>query len=235
MLTMPQIDVVLRGGFLVALDEVGLARRRALKRALAEQVVHERADVQPDLRPERLVVGLEDHPLRAAVEALFDVKSEAAHRNVLVFVGELIGAAQRARAPDDAAVDRERAQAIDAERIELAVFSVGQGDAQVPARRSERRRARRALSRRRVRIGARHDAGDDAAGHEGVESARRAAGRPPHAGKIERGVARSSPDGAEVGQPFLASAALCPCLAPGGGRIDDQHGAPSSAQYAIAA
>src|SRR5574337_364304 len=36
-----QVDVVLRGGFLVALDEVGILRRRALERALAEQVVHE--------------------------------------------------------------------------------------------------------------------------------------------------------------------------------------------------
>ena len=38
MLTMPQVDVVLGRRLLVALDEVRLARRRALERALAEQV-----------------------------------------------------------------------------------------------------------------------------------------------------------------------------------------------------
>ena len=67
-----RVDVVLRGRLLVALDEVRLARRRALEGALAEQVLHEGADVEADLRPQRLVVRLEDHPLRAAIEALLD-------------------------------------------------------------------------------------------------------------------------------------------------------------------
>ena len=65
---MPQIDVVLGGGLLVALDEVGLARRFALEGALAEEVLHKGTDVEPDLGPQRLVVGLEDHPLRAAIQ-----------------------------------------------------------------------------------------------------------------------------------------------------------------------
>ena len=69
----------------VALDEVRVARRRALERALAEQVLHERADVEPDLRPQRLVVRLEHHPLRPAVEALFDVERQSPHRDVLPF------------------------------------------------------------------------------------------------------------------------------------------------------
>ena len=51
-------------------------RRLALERALAEQVVHERADVEPDLRPQRLVVGLEHDPLGAAVEALLEEQRE---------------------------------------------------------------------------------------------------------------------------------------------------------------
>ena len=37
----------------------------SLEGSLAEEVVHEGADVEPDLSPERLIVGLEDHPLRA--------------------------------------------------------------------------------------------------------------------------------------------------------------------------
>src|ERR1019366_1440573 len=47
------VDVVLGGGFLVALHEVGFLRRLALKRALSEKSLHERAKIQPDLRPER--------------------------------------------------------------------------------------------------------------------------------------------------------------------------------------
>src|SRR5215212_929474 len=53
------VDVVLCGCLAVALDEVRLARARALERALSEQRLHERADVEPDLGPQRLVVALE--------------------------------------------------------------------------------------------------------------------------------------------------------------------------------
>ena len=102
----------------VALDEVGLARRGALERALAEEVVHERADVQPDLRPQRLVVRLEDHPLGAAVQALLEEQREPPDRDVLPLRGQLVGAVERARAPADVAEDREVAQAVDAERVE---------------------------------------------------------------------------------------------------------------------
>src|ERR1043166_9080631 len=94
------VDAVLGGRFLVALDEVGVARRRALERPLAEEAVHERAEVQADLRPERLVVRLEDHPLRAAVETLFEIERQAADRNVLPLRGQAVVALQRARAPD---------------------------------------------------------------------------------------------------------------------------------------
>ena len=45
------------------LTKYACSRRGALERTLPEQIVHERADVQPDLRPQRLVVRFEDHPL----------------------------------------------------------------------------------------------------------------------------------------------------------------------------
>lgn len=48
-----------------ALDEIRFARHRALKRALAEQPVEELADRQPQPRPERFIVWLEDRSLRA--------------------------------------------------------------------------------------------------------------------------------------------------------------------------
>src|SRR5690606_34112393 len=51
-----EVDVRLRGRRGIALHEVGLTRGGALKRPLSEEVVHEGADRQPNLRPERLVV-----------------------------------------------------------------------------------------------------------------------------------------------------------------------------------
>ena len=128
MLTMPEVAVVLRRGARVALHEVGVARRRALEGALAEQVVHEGADVEPDLRPQRLVVRLEHHPLQAAIEALLDVEREPADRDVLVLAAEAVVAVHRARAPVDDAV-REDADGVDAPWVDHAVLAVGEAAA----------------------------------------------------------------------------------------------------------
>src|SRR5262249_22219557 len=68
----PQVAVVLGGGIFVTLDKVGVAWCLSLECTLAEQVVHECPDVEPDLRPEWLVVGLEDNPLQPAVQAFLD-------------------------------------------------------------------------------------------------------------------------------------------------------------------
>src|SRR5258708_38983693 len=83
-----QVDVVLRGRLVIALDKVGIAWCLALEGSLAEEVVHERADVEAYLRPERLVVRLEDNPFCAAIEAFFNEEGRAAHRNVLVIICE---------------------------------------------------------------------------------------------------------------------------------------------------
>src|SRR3569833_1563593 len=121
-----RIDVVLRGGLLVAFDEVGVARAAALECALPNQAVHEGAEIEADLRPQRLVVGLEHHPLRATEQTLFEEEREASHGQVFPFGGELVGAAQGARAPHHAADYGKAAQAIHRERIELAVLAVGE-------------------------------------------------------------------------------------------------------------
>src|SRR5262249_6223550 len=126
-----QIDVVLRGGLFVALDEVGFARRAPLKGALPEEVLHERANVEPDLRPKRLVVRLEDHPLRAAIKALFDEERRAPHWDVFPLGSQAVGAVQGARAPYHATDDRKRPQAVDAEWIQFAVFIVRQRHTQL--------------------------------------------------------------------------------------------------------
>jgi hypothetical protein len=59
---------------------------------LPEQILHERADVEANLRPQRLVVWLEDHPLRAAEEAFLDKERQTPHRNVLPFRSQAVGA-----------------------------------------------------------------------------------------------------------------------------------------------
>ena len=63
-----------------AFDKVGFPRRRTLEGTLAEQVVHECAYVEANLRPERLVVRLKDHPLGTAIKALFAEQGDPAHR-----------------------------------------------------------------------------------------------------------------------------------------------------------
>src|SRR5580765_6135826 len=64
-----QINTRLRIVFGVAFDEVGALRRGALEGALQEESLHEGSNVQTDLPPQRLVVGLEDDPLRAVEKA----------------------------------------------------------------------------------------------------------------------------------------------------------------------
>src|SRR5262245_53282574 len=100
-----EIDVGLRGGLAIALHEVRLARGLSLERALAEEVLHEGAHVEPDLRPQRLVVGLEHHPLRPAEEALLEEEREAADGHVLPLGRERVRAVERPSAPHHGPVD----------------------------------------------------------------------------------------------------------------------------------
>src|ERR1043165_595240 len=71
--------LILRGRRLrVGLDEVGFARRAPGERALAEEAVHEGSGGEANLRPQRLVVRLEDGEAQAPHEALLDEEREAA-------------------------------------------------------------------------------------------------------------------------------------------------------------
>src|SRR5262249_9705970 len=81
-----QVDVVLSRGFFVAFHKVGFFWRLTLECALAKQVMHERTDVQPDLRPQWLVVRFKYHPLCATEQTLLDIQSHSPHRYVFVFV-----------------------------------------------------------------------------------------------------------------------------------------------------
>src|SRR3954471_4490139 len=122
------VDVVLRVVLRVALDEVRLLGSTALEHALPPQGVHERTHVEPDGGPQRLVVGLEDHPLGAPVEALLDEQRRAAHRHVLPLAGQAVVTLAGPGAPDDGAEPGEGAQAVDAQGIEPAVLQVGHLD-----------------------------------------------------------------------------------------------------------
>ena len=76
--------------------------------------MHEGAEVEPDLRPKRLVVRLEDDPLGPAVKRFLDEERHPPHRNVFPLGGEPVAAFQGARAPNHAARSGHSAQAIDA-------------------------------------------------------------------------------------------------------------------------
>src|SRR4051812_27666830 len=69
----------------VDLDEVGLVARAPGERAVAELDAHEAADRGPQGRPQRLVVGLEDGPLNAVVDARAQEDRRAPDRHVAPF------------------------------------------------------------------------------------------------------------------------------------------------------
>src|SRR5215471_5712127 len=120
------VDVALHGRGVVALDEVRLGRGRAGEGALPEQRLHEGGHVQAELGPERFVVRLENRPLGAAEQALLDHQRKPAHGDVLPLARRGVRSVESARPPGDAAVDGERAQAVEPERVEDPVLVVGQ-------------------------------------------------------------------------------------------------------------
>src|SRR5689334_22020095 len=84
------VNIALGGRLTIASDYVCLAGCLALEGALAEQVLHKSADVEANLGPERLIIWLEHHPLRAAIQALFDKQGRPTNRDVLPLRGESI-------------------------------------------------------------------------------------------------------------------------------------------------
>ena len=204
----------------VALHEVGLARRRALERALAEQVVHERADVEPDLRPQRLVVGLEHHPLRAAVEALLDEQREAPHRQVLPLATPARRRRRSVRAPQttwpDAGNVRRQLTPSGLSRPFSASVSVHRASSGTPT--SVASRPAGAFQTPRVGVGARDHAGDRAARGEGL------AGGSPCSGSAAACAGSRAPR--SVRSTTVRSAGAAPVTSAGSSqrrRVDDQH------------
>ena len=81
----PLVDIVLGHRRPVAFDQIRLIGASALEGPFAEEAVHEVAYARPDLRPERLAVGLENRPTRPPEDALFEEERQASHRDVLPF------------------------------------------------------------------------------------------------------------------------------------------------------
>src|SRR6266542_2088360 len=117
----------------------------------------------------RLVVRLEDDPLQTALQARLDEERGSADRQVLPLAGQFVRPLPRPRAPDDGADDREGAETIHADLVQIAILVVGQRNRQ-PLHADDRRlRAGRRLPHAALRVGARADAGHRAAGNEVVE------------------------------------------------------------------
>src|SRR4051812_46505145 len=106
----------------VALDEERLRRRLPEQGAVAPHPAQEHGDGALHRVPQLRVVRLEDHPVGAVEDGLLDVVEEAPD----VEVTPLRVGAQRAGAPHPDALARERADAIDAVRVELVVLALGE-------------------------------------------------------------------------------------------------------------
>src|ERR1051326_7443646 len=165
-----EIAVVLGRGLGVAPHEVRVLGRGPLEGALAEQVVHEGADVEPDLRPERLVRRPRHAPPAPAVQRLLEVQGQAADGDVLPLRRQHVGAVERACPPTEVAVDVERAQAVHAERVERAVLGVGERVLQLLHVGERGLGASRRLPHASPGIGARIDPRDRAAGGQAPEA-----------------------------------------------------------------
>ena len=70
------VNVVASGRLRVGLDEGRLVGRLALDGAQVEKTLWKGIHVEANPCPWALIVPFEDHPLRAAIEALFDIQSQ---------------------------------------------------------------------------------------------------------------------------------------------------------------
>src|SRR5467141_270369 len=117
------IDYFRRVGLGIALDVERLLRRLAHQRARVVDAQQEGGDVPGDPLPERLVVGLEDHPLRADLDRLLDHQEQAAD----VDVPPRRVAGDRARAPDPDATVAHVPDAVDPARVQEVLLRARDG------------------------------------------------------------------------------------------------------------
>src|SRR6267378_737818 len=147
------IDHFRRVGLGVALDVERLLRSLAHQRARVVDAQQEGGDVPGDPLPERLVVGLEDHPLRSDLDRLLDHQEQAAD----VDVPPRWVAGDRARAPDPDSTVAHVPDAVDPARIEEVLLRPRDGV--LEAERTADDLVRRGLVHSALRVAARIDAG----------------------------------------------------------------------------
>src|SRR5271166_1290142 len=116
-----RIDALGRVGFPVALDVERLVRGQPEQRPAPPLVDQEGADGPADPRPQRVVVGLEHHPLRSVEDGFLEVVEQPT--DVQVPPGRVRG--QRPGAVDPDPAGRERPDAVDPERVEQPVLVLG--------------------------------------------------------------------------------------------------------------
>ena len=165
-----EVAIRLGGGLAVALHVEGFVGRGALEGALAEEAVHEGADVEPDVGPERLVVRLKHDPLGAAIERLLEEQGQPPDRDVFPFRADVVRAVHGARAPVHKTGD-EGAGAVDAEFVEHAVFEIGQFHFEPDEPAQIRLRARGRFPDAAAGVDPRHQTGDRAGGTERAHDA----------------------------------------------------------------
>ena len=78
----PEVDIRLWCRFTIAFDKVSLFGGRSLESPLPEKAMHEGTDIEPDLRPQGLVIRLENDPFGASVKAFLDKEGDPPHRDV---------------------------------------------------------------------------------------------------------------------------------------------------------
>src|SRR5882672_7695957 len=118
-----RVDHLRRVGLGVALHVERLLRSLAHQRARVVDAQQEGGDVPGDPLPERLVVGLEDHPLGADLDRLLDHQEQAAD----VDVPPRRVAGDRARAPDPDAAVAHVPDAVDPARVQEVLLRARDG------------------------------------------------------------------------------------------------------------
>src|SRR3984893_1051352 len=213
-----QVYIVLGGSFFIALNEVGIFRRGALKRTLAEKIVHEGADVKANLRPERFVVWFKYYPLSTAIKTLFNVERGASYWNIFPLGGKPIIPLKRSSAPNHSTACRKSAQTVNTQRVQFTVFGISERHAQLRHANQVSSQSRGSFPDTAGRIGASHDAGGGATRNEIFDLVVAQRIRLAKTWKVESGVV--------AGHAYISRQPVLRGIfpVPAGRGIDDHHG-----------
>src|SRR6185312_3990727 len=118
------VDVLLRSSRAVADHTEGLAGRGALEGALREQSQHEVFDRRANGGPERVVIGLEDHPPEIGQQGLLQKQCHPADRHIAPLLQRRVVRHLGARAEYHDADTGKFAQTVHANRIQRSLALV---------------------------------------------------------------------------------------------------------------